>query len=136
MSVRADRFVELSKSEPDRQSFDCGQEPLNTFLQTRALKHQAVGISRTMVLSATSKGADGKYPIRVFYTLSSSVIERETLIKVSGRSGISRISIAPSSCMACSVSWSTKNTCFGASIDIPDKYVSVRTMGNVRSGIN
>ena len=77
--VLSDRFVELSKSQHDRQSFDCGQEPLNTFLQTRALKHQASGISKTMVLSDTSAGADGKYPIRAFYTLSSSMIERETL---------------------------------------------------------
>lgn len=74
----SDRFVELSKSEHDRTSFDCGQEPLNTFLQTRALRHQASGISKTMVLPA-DQSADAKHLIRAFYTLSSSVIERETL---------------------------------------------------------
>lgn len=73
------KFVELSRLEHDRKSFDCGKEALNKFLQTRALKHQEAGISKTMVLPATDKSTDYPDSISAFYTLSSAVIERETL---------------------------------------------------------
>lgn len=43
-------FVELSKSKHDRDSFDCGEQELNTFIKTQAAKHMQAGISRTMVL--------------------------------------------------------------------------------------
>jgi len=78
-------FVELSKSEHDRSSFDCGKESLNTFLNTRALKHQSAGISKTLVLSAPNNSAGNKSSIKAFYTLSSSVIERETLPHASAK---------------------------------------------------
>lgn len=79
MSDWSDRFVELEKSAHDRQVFDCGKPPLNEFLQTRAHKHQTSGISKTMVLPAIRADENGKHLVCAFYTLSSSVIEREAL---------------------------------------------------------
>lgn len=75
----ADTFVELDKAIHDRASFDCGEEELNTFLQTQAAKHMEVGVSRTMLLPASVPLPDGKYPICSFYTTAPSAISRETL---------------------------------------------------------
>jgi len=77
----ADTFVELDKAIHDRASFDCGEEELNTFLQTQAAKHMEVGVSRTMLLPASVPLPDGKYPICSFYTITPSSICRETLPK-------------------------------------------------------
>ncbi|MBN4080137.1 GNAT family N-acetyltransferase [Beggiatoa alba] len=72
-------FVELDKATHDRLSFDCGESELNTFIQTQAAKHMEVGVSRTMLLSASVPLPDGKYPICAFYTIAPSSISRETL---------------------------------------------------------
>ncbi|MCW9023159.1 MAG: GNAT family N-acetyltransferase [Gammaproteobacteria bacterium] len=72
-------FVELDKTKHDRVSFDCGEEGLNTFLQTYAAKHMEVGVSRTMVLPASIPLPGGKYPLCAFYTITPSSISRETL---------------------------------------------------------
>ncbi len=75
----ADTFVELDKTIHDRASFDCGEEELNTFLQTQAAKHMEVGVSRTMLLPASVPLPDGKYPVCSFYTITPGSISRETL---------------------------------------------------------
>jgi hypothetical protein len=41
-------FVELDKSVHDRDSFDCGETELNTFIKKQAAKHMHAGISRTI----------------------------------------------------------------------------------------
>lgn len=72
-------FEELDKSVHDRNSFDCGEFELNTFIQTKAAKHMQSGISRTMVLSAQVPLLNQKYPICSFYSVAASSISRETL---------------------------------------------------------
>ncbi len=75
----SDEFVELNKTVHDRLSFDCGESAINTFVQTKAARHMKVGISKTMVLSASAPGTNGKYPICAFYTIAPSSIRRKTL---------------------------------------------------------
>ena len=75
----AKEFVELDKKVHDRSSFDSGEDELNDFIKTKAAKHMAAGISRTMVLPAASPLPDGKYPICSFYSIAPSQIERQTL---------------------------------------------------------
>ena len=77
----AKEFVELDKALHDRNSFDSGEEELNDFIKTKAAKHMAAGISRTMVLPAAAPLPDGKHPICAFYSIAPSQIERETLPK-------------------------------------------------------
>ncbi len=72
-------FVELNKAIHDRDSFDCGEAELNEFIQQRATKHMAAGISTTMILPATDPLPNGKYPICAFYTVTPSSIARDTL---------------------------------------------------------
>ena len=79
MSFDNNEFVELDKALHDRAAFDCGEEELNTFIQTQAAKHMEVGISRTMLLPASVSQNNGKYAIRAFYTIAPSSIRRETL---------------------------------------------------------
>ncbi len=74
----AKEFVELDKALHDRNSFDSGEEELNDFIKTKAAKHMAAGISRTMLLPAASPLPDGKYPICAFYSITPSAIARET----------------------------------------------------------
>ncbi|MCV6637693.1 GNAT family N-acetyltransferase [Candidatus Albibeggiatoa sp. nov. NOAA] len=78
MDYTTKRFEELNKTAHERDSFDCGQAELNTFLKTQALKHMKAGISRTMVLPATTT-LNQKQPIYSFYTIAGSSIRRETL---------------------------------------------------------
>ena len=75
----AKEFVELDKTLHDRNSFDSGEEELNDFIKTKAAKHMAAGISRTMLLPGVSPLPDGKYPICAFYSITPSSIERETI---------------------------------------------------------
>ncbi|QUX92044.1 GNAT family N-acetyltransferase [Marinomonas sp. A3A] len=74
-------FEELKKSDHDRDSFDCGEDELNTFIKTQAAKHMQAGISRTMVLPAVQPLLNKKYPICSFYCVAASSIGRETLPK-------------------------------------------------------
>jgi GNAT superfamily N-acetyltransferase len=74
-------FVELDKKHHDRISFDCDVPELNEFLLNRAARHMAAGISRTMVLPATTTLPGGKSPICSFYTIAPGSIERQTLVK-------------------------------------------------------
>ena len=73
------KFVELNKGIHDRASFDCGEQDLNIFLKTQALKHMKVGISKTLVLSDATIQVDNKFPISAFYTIAPSSIERKSL---------------------------------------------------------
>lgn len=75
----SDQFVELDKSTHDRDSFDCGETELNELIQKFAAKHMHAGISRTMVLPATTALPDNKNPICAFYTIAPSSIRRESL---------------------------------------------------------
>lgn len=77
----AQEFVELSKSEHDRTSFDCGEQELNTYIKTQAIKHMQAGISRTMVLPSSQVLLNKKYAICAFYSVAPSSISRETLPK-------------------------------------------------------
>jgi GNAT superfamily N-acetyltransferase len=74
----AKEFVELDKALHDRNSFDSGEEELNDFIKTKAAKHMAAGISRTMLLPTASPLPDGKYPICAFYSITPSSVARET----------------------------------------------------------
>ena len=75
----AEEFVELDKKVHDRSSFDSGEDELNAFIKTKAAKHMAAGISRTMVLPAASPLPDGKYLICSLYSIAPCQIERQTL---------------------------------------------------------
>lgn len=72
-------FEELSKSSHDRDSFDCGEAELNTFIKTQAAKHMQAGISRTMVLPGPVPLPNQKLPICAFYSVAPSAIDREIL---------------------------------------------------------
>lgn len=72
-------FEALDKSAHDRDSFDCGEAELNTFIKTQAAKHMHAGISRTMVLPGTIPLPNQKLPICAFYSVAPSTIERDTL---------------------------------------------------------
>ena len=74
-------FAELNKQVHDRNSFDCGEPELNTFLRTQAAKHMTVGISRTLLLPASDVLPNGMFQICSFYTIAPSSIERKTLPK-------------------------------------------------------
>jgi GNAT superfamily N-acetyltransferase len=77
----SNEFVELDKSIHDRGQFDCGEQELNTFIQTQAAKHMTVGISRTLLLPAVNVLPNGRIPICSFYTIAPGSIERKTLPK-------------------------------------------------------
>ena len=72
-------FIELNKTLHDRESFDCGENELNLFIQKQAAKHMQVGISKTMVLPAVTSQENNKYKICAFYTIAPSSIKRESL---------------------------------------------------------
>lgn len=73
----SEAFVELNKASHDRESFDCGEPELNTFIRTQAAKHMQV--SRTMVLPSAEPLLNQKYAICAFYSVAPSSISRETL---------------------------------------------------------
>lgn len=72
-------FVALDKTVHDRHSFDCGEKELNTFIQTKAAKHMAAGISKTLLLPGLDGLQGSKLPICSFYTIAPGSIERNTL---------------------------------------------------------
>lgn len=72
-------FVELDSSIHDRQSFDCGEESLNWFLQSQAARHMSAGVSRTLILPTANAASNGNYAICSFYTIAPGEIRRETL---------------------------------------------------------
>lgn len=77
----AKEFVELDTSVHDRESFDCGEIELNTFIRTQAAKHMQAGISKTIVLPGTVSLPSGKFPICAFYTMTPGAMKRSDLPK-------------------------------------------------------
>lgn len=70
-------FVDLNKAIHDRESFDCGEVELNSFIRSQASRLMDAGISKTMVLPASVALPNGKTPICVFYSITSSSIKRD-----------------------------------------------------------
>jgi GNAT superfamily N-acetyltransferase len=60
--------VEPLDATHDRVGFDCGEEPLNRYLQQVARQHIAKGISKTFVL--VEERAHAPKPILGFFTIS------------------------------------------------------------------
>jgi GNAT superfamily N-acetyltransferase len=61
--------VELLSRAHDREGFDCGNEPLNTYLRQTARQHTERGISRTFVLveetAAEPKAVAGYFTLNI-----------------------------------------------------------------------
>ncbi len=74
-----EKFVELEKGIHDRISFDCGEEDLNSFLKTQAVKHMKAGVSKTFVLQATTPLSNNKYPVCSYFTVAPSSIKKTSL---------------------------------------------------------
>lgn len=71
------RKIELLAKSHDREGFDCGSEPLNSFLIQTARQHAARGISRTFVL--VEENASEPKPVLGFFSLNLCQIKSETL---------------------------------------------------------
>jgi len=69
------RDLELLAKSHDRDGFDCGSEPLNSFLRQTARQHAIRGISRTFVL------VDENEPKRIlgFFALNLCQLKSEAL---------------------------------------------------------
>lgn len=72
-------FVDLDKKIHDRESFDCGEPELNSFLRSQATRLMDAGISKTLVLPSSIKLPNGKTPICAFYSITPTSIKREDL---------------------------------------------------------
>lgn len=72
-------FVELDKARHDRASFTCGEPELDDYIRTKAAKHMASFVSKTMLLPTADPLPNGKYPICTFYTVTPTSIEKESL---------------------------------------------------------
>lgn len=72
-------FVFLDKTLHERETFDCGEPELNSFLQTKASKHMAAGISTTRVLPAVKQSNQEKADIAAFYSVAPSSVARDTI---------------------------------------------------------
>lgn len=70
--------IELLAKFHDRESFDCGSEPLNTYLKQTARQHGARGISQTFVM-VDEKAAEPK-PILGFFSLNLCQVTVESLL--------------------------------------------------------
>jgi GNAT superfamily N-acetyltransferase len=72
-------FVDLDKTVHDRESFDCGEPELNSFIRSQATRLMDAGISKTLVLPASISLPNGKTPICAFYSITPTSIKREEL---------------------------------------------------------
>jgi GNAT superfamily N-acetyltransferase len=61
----------------DRDSFDCGSEPLNIFLKQTARQHASRGISRTFVL--VDENSSEPKPILGFFSINLCQVKSESL---------------------------------------------------------
>ena len=73
------KIAELEKGIHDRISFDCGEEELNSFLKTQAIRHMKAGVSKTFVLQATTSLSNNKYPVCSYFTVAPSSIKKTSL---------------------------------------------------------
>jgi len=71
------RRIELLAKSHDREGFDCGSEPLNSFLKQTARQHAARGISRAFVL--VEEDASEPKPVLGFFSINFCQIKSETL---------------------------------------------------------
>lgn len=69
--------IELLAQSHDREGFDCGSEPLNSFLKQTARQHAQRGISRTFVL--VDEAAVAPKPIFGFFALNICQVKSEAL---------------------------------------------------------
>ena len=69
--------LELFSRAHDRDGFDCGSEPLNTYLRQTARQHTERGISRTFVL--VDEAATEPKPIVGYFTLNICQLRAEQL---------------------------------------------------------
>ena len=63
-------MFEILNKTHDRQSFDCGNEPMNAYPKTMANQHAKKGISVTHILA-------DNHTIKAFYTLSNTHINND-----------------------------------------------------------
>ncbi len=63
----------------DRASFDCGLEPVNSFLREQARRQMEQRINRTWVLTESALPTDKPNPILGYFTLTQSTVHRENL---------------------------------------------------------
>ena len=75
--------VELLAKTHDRDSFDCGSEPLNLFLKQTARQHAERGISRTFVL--VDGAATAPKPIIGFFSINLCQIKSGSLTPQAAR---------------------------------------------------
>ena len=71
------RKIELLAKSHNREGFDCGSEPLNSFLKQTARQHAERGISRTFVL--VEEDASDPKPILGFFSLNLCQLKAENL---------------------------------------------------------
>jgi len=73
--------LESLSADHDRQGFDCGSEPLNSYLRKTARQHQTRGISTTYVLVEESapvpKAIVGFFTVNICQVLAESLPEQE-----------------------------------------------------------
>jgi GNAT superfamily N-acetyltransferase len=69
--------VEPLDGSHDRAGFDCGEEPLNRYLQQIARQHIAKGISKTFVL--VEEGSHVPKPVLGFFTVSLCQVSGEQI---------------------------------------------------------
>ena len=69
--------IELLSRAHDREGFDCGSEPLNTYFRQTARQHTERGISRTFVL--VDEGAREPKAVLGFFTLNLCQLRAEQL---------------------------------------------------------
>lgn len=70
--------IELLAKSHDREGFDCGSEPLNSFLKQTARQHADRGISRTFVL-VEEDDSSGRKRILGFFSLNLCQLKADTL---------------------------------------------------------
>lgn len=72
------RKIELLAKSHDREGFDCGSEPLNSFLRQTARQHAKRGISRTFVLVEEDDPSEPKR-ILGFFSLNLCQLKADAL---------------------------------------------------------
>lgn len=77
--ISNNQFVQLDTEKHERQTFDCGEDELNTFLKRYANQNAKTNISRTFVLPRREPNENGKHPILAFFSLTMGTIDRNDL---------------------------------------------------------
>lgn len=77
--ISNNQFTQLDTEKHERQTFDCGEDELNTFLKRYANQNAKTNISRTFVLPRRESNENGKHPILAFFSLTMATIARSDL---------------------------------------------------------